>query len=233
MAVNYAPPKPQIHYPDADGQPLAESDFQREPLMYAVEALNTFFADRPEVYVSGNMFVYYRQGDPEAVVAPDVFVTVGIPKHKRNSYRLWEEGKAPDFVLEITSNATYDKDQGAKVGIYALLKVREYFQFDPTRDYLQPPLQGLRLAGRGYEPLPPKTLPDGALSIHSDVLGLELRWLAGSGDLRFFDPATGSLLRSYAEAEAYAAEQAAARRAAEDEIARLRTELERLKGRPP
>ena len=232
MTVNYAPPQPQIHYPDSDGRPAAESDFQREPLMYAVEALNTFFADRPEVYVSGNMFVYYRQGDPEAVVAPDVFVAFQTPKRKRHSYRVWEEGKAPDFVLEITSNATYDKDQGAKVGIYALLKVREYFQFDPTRDYLQPPLQGLRLAGRGYEPLPPKT-SGGALSIASEVLGLELRWLAESGDLRFFNPATGLLLRSYAEAEAYAAEQAAARRAAEDEIARLRTELERLKGSPP
>ena len=74
MAVNDAPAKPQIHCPAADRQPMAESDFQREPLMYAVEALTTFFADRPEVYVSGNMFVYYRQGDPEAVVAPDVFV---------------------------------------------------------------------------------------------------------------------------------------------------------------
>lgn len=217
MAVNLAPPKTQIHYPDSDGQPMAESDFQREPLIYAVESLGIFFASRPDVYVSGNMFVYYRQGDPEAVVAPDVFVVMGAAKHKRNSYRIWEEGKVPDFVLEITSNATYDKDQGAKVGIYSLMKVQEYFQFDPTRDYLQPPLQGLRLAGRGYEPLPLKTLPDGALSVYSEVLGLELRLLAESGDLRFFNPATGSILRSHAEAE--------------EEVARLRAELDRLKGK--
>jgi Uma2 family endonuclease len=224
---------------------MAESDFQREPLIYAVESLNIFFAGRADVYVSGNMFVYYRQGDPEAVVAPGVFVALGVAKHKRNSYRVWEEGKAPDFVLEITSNATYDKDQGAKVGIYSLMKVREYFQYDPTRDYLQPPLQGLRLAGRGYEPLPPKTLPDGALAIYSEVLGLELRLLAENGELRLFDPAAQSLLRSHAEAEAYAVEQAAARRlaesradqeaaarrAAEEEAARLRAELERLKGK--
>lgn len=217
MAVNLAPPKTQIHYPDSDGQPIAESDFQREPLIYAVESLSIFFAGRPDVYVSGNMFVYYRQGDPEAVVAPDVFVVMGAAKRKRNPYRIWEEGKVPDFVLEITSNATYDRDQGAKVGIYSLMKVQEYFQFDPTRDYLQPPLQGLRLAGRGYEPLPLKTLPDGALSVYSEVLGLELRLLAESGDLRFLNPATGSMLRSHAEAE--------------EEVARLRAELERLKGK--
>ncbi|MBI3760775.1 MAG: Uma2 family endonuclease, partial [Chloroflexi bacterium] len=59
MAVNYAPPQTRIEYPDSDGEPMAESDFQRELLIYAVKALDIFFADRPDVYVSGNMFVYY------------------------------------------------------------------------------------------------------------------------------------------------------------------------------
>ena len=223
MAVNYAPPKPKIYYPDSDGAPMAESDFQRQSLTYAVEALGIFFAGRPDVYVSGNMFLYYEKGNPQAVVAPDVFVVLGIPKAKRRSYLLWKEGKAPDFVLEITSESTPAGDQGPKRGLYALLGVREYFLFDPTSDYLEPPLQGLRLEGNSYEPLPGQLLPDGGLSLHSETLGLELRLDAKSNDLRFFDPASGQILLSHAEATARAER-------AEAEVERLRVELARLRG---
>lgn len=235
MAVNYAIPQTQIHYPDSDGKPMAESDFQRGPLIYAVEALSIYFADRPEVYVSGNLFIYYERGKPESVVAPDVFVVFGVPKRKRNSFRLWEENKAPDFVVEITSDATHAQDQGPKRGTYAYLGVREYFQFDPTGDYLEPRLQGLRLAGRNYDPLPTESLPDGSLSIHSRVLGLEVRLI--QDELRFFDPATGRKLLSHAEAELarreaemVAVRESAARHAAEAEVERLRAELARLRG---
>lgn len=62
----------EIEYPSEDGKPMAESDFQLRPLTYAVEALGIYFQDRPNVYVSGDLFVYYEKGNPEAVVAPDV-----------------------------------------------------------------------------------------------------------------------------------------------------------------
>jgi len=67
---------------------MAKSDFQREPLTYAVEALGAYFQRRDDVYVSGNLFIYYEEGNPEAVVAPDVFVVFGAPKHRRSSYML-------------------------------------------------------------------------------------------------------------------------------------------------
>ena len=53
-----------VDYPDTDGLPMAESDFQRKPLTYAVEALDIYFQDRPDVYVSGNLFLYYRKETP-------------------------------------------------------------------------------------------------------------------------------------------------------------------------
>jgi Uma2 family endonuclease len=247
MAVKYAFPQIEIQYPDSDGQPMAESDFQREPLIYAVEALTIFFADRPDVYVSGNMFLYYERGHPELVVAPVVFVVMGVARRQRHSYKLWEEGKAPDFVLEITSHATHTTDQGPKRGLYAFLGVREYFQYDPTGDYLEPRLQGLRLRGRNYQALPVRTQPEGMVSVYSAVLGLELRLDAAHGEFRFFDPMSGQVLRSHAEAEAYAGQEAAARRAAETraereaaarraaevEVERLRAELARLRGETP
>lgn len=192
-------PAHAIDYPDSDGQPMAESDFQRESLIYAVESLRIYFRDRDDIYVSGNMFVYYEEGNPKAVVAPDVFVVIGTPSRDRSSYKLWQEPKGPDFVLEITSRSTYSEDQGAKRGIYALLGVSEYWQYDPTRDYLQPVLQGLQLADRNYWPLPAKRPPDGGLLMHSAVLDLDLR--VDDGGLRFYDPATGQKLRSHSEAE--------------------------------
>ena len=123
-----------IVYPDTDGLPMAETDFQRKPLTYAVDALDIYFQDCPEVYVSGNLFIYYEEDNPKAVVAPDVFVVIGADKHDRRTYRLWEEPKGPDFVLEITSQSTRTQDQGTKRERYAALGVQEYIQYDPTRE---------------------------------------------------------------------------------------------------
>ena len=119
-----APRPPPVDYPDSDGQPVAETDFQRIPLWYANDALARYFRDRNDVYVSANMFVYFEEGNPRAVVAPDVFVVLGAPDQKRRSYKVWEEPKAPDFVLEITSHSTRSVDQGPKRRIYGVNPIR-------------------------------------------------------------------------------------------------------------
>ncbi len=219
-----------IVYPSEDGQPMAESDFQRTPLMYAVEALRRHFRDRSDVYVSGNLFIYYREGSPRSQVAPDVFVVFGAPNHDRCSYLLWQEPKAPDWVLEITSHSTRQKDQYRNPRLYAALGVGEYWQYDPTQDYLVPALQGSQLLGKRYVRLAERWSPDGTLVVASPVLGLELH-LTAEG-LRFVDPQTGQRLRNYDETEheRQAAEQAhqaaeQARQAAEQ--ARQAAELAR------
>jgi Uma2 family endonuclease len=198
-----------VTYPDSDGLPMAESDATRDYLIYSVEALGNYFQNRPDVYVSGNLFIYYEQGNPKAVVAPDVFVVLGVEKKKRLSYKVWEEhDKIPDFVLEITSKSTASEDRGTKKGLYAYLGVKEYFQYDPTADYLKPPLQGFRLAEGNYLPIPEGMTSD-HLSIFSEVLGLEL-WLESNGEMRFYSPATGEKLLSPKEMgqAKYLAEQA-------------------------
>ncbi len=222
------PRRPVVDYPETDGKPMAESDFQRKPLTYAVEALDLFFRERSDVYVSGNLFVYYEKGNPDAVVAPDVFVVVGVPKRDRTSYFTWQEGKGPDFVIEITSRATRWEDQGTKRALYAHLEVREYFQYDPTGDYLKPALQGYRLGiGGDYTPILPRADTPGAVTLPSQVLGLDLR--LREGRLRFYDPVADRQLPNYQEAELArrAAETRAA--AAEAELAHLRVELARLR----
>ena len=206
-----------IDYPSSDGKPMAESDSQRIPLTYAVDCLRHYFRNRPEVYASGNLLIYFEQGTL-ARVAPDVFVVFGARNRneERSSYRLWEEAKAPDFVLEITSHATWREDQVRKRKLYQRLGVREYWQYDPTRDYLEPPLQGLELVRGEYEPLPGWKLADGTLAARSEVLGLELR-LAGRR-LRFHDPQTGEDLPDLTETDEQRRAEAAARQAAETRV---------------
>ncbi|MCY4469536.1 MAG: Uma2 family endonuclease [Thiotrichales bacterium] len=192
------PAPPAVEYPCSDGQPMAETEFQLIPLINAISALRSHFAGREDVYVVGNMFLYYQEGNPRAVVAPDLFVVVGAPKHKRHTYKLWEEPKAPDFVLEVTSRSTRKVDQGRKREVYASLDVGEYWQFDPTGDYLAPRLQGLQLHRGDYRPLPSVATVDGGLLLHSPTLGLDVRLERGE-ELRFHDPATCQDLLSYEE----------------------------------
>lgn len=211
---------PPIKYPESDGAPMAETDFQRNPLIYAVKALEIYFRAQPDVYVSGNLFVYYEAGNPRANVAPDVFVVRGAPKHERRSYRLWQEPHGPDFVLEITSRSTQHQDQHRKPQTYAQLGVQEYWQYDPTGDYLSPPLQGFRLVAGRYEPMAAVADAGASLRLHSDVLGLDV--VLEQGRLRFFDTVRQQYLLSPEEteearqaAEARAAQEAALRQAAE------------------
>ena len=154
-------------------------------------------------------------------------------------YKTWIEGKSPDVVIETTSKKTRRKDTVDKPALYAQLGVKEYFLFDPTQDYLEPSLQGHRLAGEGYVQIS----PDPAGGLDSQELGLRL--VAVENRLRFYRLDTGEILRTRteraqqeaarAQQEANRAQQeaeradreAAARQAAEAEIARLRKELGR------
>ena len=228
-----------IDYPTEDGEPMAETDAQGIPLMYAVIGLRDYFRPRPDVYVSGNLLIYYEEDNRNASVAPDVFVVIGVPGHPRPIYKVWEEGKAPDFVLEITSRHTRDKDEGPKRDLYERLGVQEYWQYDPTGDYLEPRLRGMALQRGEYRPLTPNWSADGTQVMLSEVLGLELR-VAGS-ELRFRDPMSGEPVRTLSEsneerrraeqerrrAESRLAQEAEARRAAEARVAELEALLRR------
>ena len=226
MAISPNQLDTEIIYPHSDGKPMAESDPARDYLIYGVEVLDIHFQDRKDVYVSGNLFIYYRKGVPSAVVAPDVFVVFGVAKKKRLSFKVWEEeDKVPSFVLEVTSATTQENDEEEKPIKYARLGVREYFQYDPSGDYLKPQLKGSSLVKGKYQPIAPDLLPNDVLSIHSEVLGLDLRLIGG--ELRFYEPQTERRLLSHKE-EVQARQQAEqARQQAEqarwDAIPRLLT----------
>ena len=214
---------PAVVYPCSDGQPMGESDLHIECMLYVLSALKWHFEKRGRegAYVSANSFLYYEQGNPRAVVAPDVFVVRGIPNHLRDSYLLWKEPKGPDFVLEVTSASTRRDDERRKRGVYAALGVEEHFLYDPRGEYLAPPLQGYRLRAGEYRPLPAvAVLPGGGMAVYSEVLGLELRDLPEERMLRLHDPQTARDLLTYRESEQAREQEAAARQATEEVLGR-------------
>ena len=229
MSQTLVPPA-AVEYPSGDGKPMAENDAQLAAIVYGIGALRVYYQDRDDVYVSGDLLMYYEEGNPKVSVAPDVFVVFGVEDRMRMHYLVWKEGKAPDFVLEVASKSTWREDLGPKRDIYARLGVKEYWMYDPTGEYFTPVLQGLRLAGSAYVRQLAVSSPDGALTLSSETLGLELR--AKDGEMRFRNPVTGQTLLSHGELAAArrAAESradAAARQVAEARIA----ELEALLGK--
>lgn len=222
------------YYPESDGLPMAQNDLEHCTICHAAEALRDHFRGRPDVHVRGDMLIYYERWDRSKSVVPDIFVVRGVGSVSRRSYKIWEEGKPPDFVMEIASPSTKKNDRVDKHRIYAKLGVGEFWRFDPTGETFRPPLAGRQLRGaqlgpRGYEPL----RPNGPDSIRSEVLGLDVRVV--DGDLRFWDPVKRRHLRTLEEAQSERRlaerERDSERRsrvAAQAELAELRARLEAL-----
>ena len=125
LHIPYAPTDTADLYPDTDGEPMAASDLHLEILIWLLQALRAHFAEMPDTYVSGDILTYYTEGNPRDVVAPDVLVSFGIGQKRRHTYKVWEEGKVPDFVMEFSSKTTYQKDLTDKKALYAMLGICE------------------------------------------------------------------------------------------------------------
>ena len=258
--MTLAKPRPQVRGADLpydDGIPL-ESEWHVAAMGLLIDILRYHWRERRDIYVAGNMFVYFApdQVKTRDFRGPDFFVVKGVrDNHMRHSWVVWEEdGLTPDYVIELASESTVKFDLGGKKSIYErILKTPEYVVYDPNRERLR----GWRLVRGRYEEL----APDARGWLWSEELGL---WLGVAAYrfinqttavkvLRFFDEG-GELLPTPHEAEARRAEaeaqraeaetqraeaeaqraeaatqwaevEAAARRAAEAEIARLQALL--------
>ncbi len=203
-----------VHYPIEDDEPLAESEHQLIPLTYAYAALTAWFESDPTTWVGADMFLYYEEGIPRSVVAPDVFVVTETHKtHRRNIFQTWVEGRVPELVLEVMSRTSVRRDLETKYGLYERLGVREYWLYDPTDEgFLEPRLQGNLLVGGEYSSIE-VTSESGRLVGVSEVLGLQLH--AEAEWFRLFDPVLGEYLPDSQE-----------QKRARDEAERAREEAE-------
>ena len=203
-------------YPSSDGRPMAQNSRQARELTQAFFWLDNHYSEDPDVEVCADMLIYYKKVGRQRSLAPDVFVAFGVRKDlDRKTYNVWEEGKPPDWVLEILSASTskHDLDPKLKQSIYCRMGVREVWLFDPTGELTHPRLKGLHLAGQAYRPLPEIKVPDVPLALYSPVLGLQLH--VRDDSLRFWNPRTGKYLLTVAEYKLTLAESERKRQKAE------------------
>ena len=219
VSLHHERDDPTIEYPDSDGEPLADNKFQAVAMVDFFSALETYFAERTDVYIGIDQLLYYILNDPTRSIAPDVFAVFGAHgSHPRRSWIVSREGgTVPAFVLEVASEGTWRNDATRKRDIYAQIGVAEYWRFDPEGAHYPVPLIGERLVNGEYEPIAVETDDAGILRGHSDVLGLDL-CVRAELELRLYDPTTGEWLRSHQESELE-------RLAAQDRIRQLEAQM--------
>ena len=167
----------------------------------------------------------------EGVLYPDLLIAFNADPaadEARNGYLIPEQGKPPDFVLEVASASTALRDQTAKRDAYAAMAIPEYWRFDPTggRQY-QTHLAGDRLVDGVYQPIHIDQSDPAHFWGRSAVLGLDLCW--EEGRLRFYDPVTQRYLSTFMEESAARTQETEARSQAEARVRELEEELRRLR----
>lgn len=218
-------PFTSCYYPESDGKPMGETDEHRIAMIRHIELLKRYYRGQ-KVYVTGDLLLYYEQGNNKKFLVPDLFVVKGIEQKNRRIYKLWTPGIAPCVAIETTSRKTKSKDTRVKPKLFAHIGISEYFLIDPTSDYLDPPLQGYRMTSEGY-----RQLVDDGQGLISEQL--QLRLVEEEGVLQFYRLDNGQRLLT-AEEEKELLEQSMTttrleRDSALERVRELEAELKRLR----
>ena len=193
--------------------------------------LSQYLGSADSTLVTGERYVilgpHFDRNDcryPDLLVAFDVDPAA---YRARNGYMVSEQGKPPDFILEVASPHSADTDRGVKKDYYERLEVGEYWLFDSDGEFYGFTLRGYRLSGGRYEEIEVSEIAPGTLQGYSAALNLNLR--AAEGCLGWHDPATGEHIPTLVSERARAERERAARvrEAARAEMAEARAEEER------
>ncbi len=161
---------------------------------------------------------------------PDLLIAFDVDPdlyYEQNGYVIADQGKPPDFILEVASPSTARVDTVEKREDYAAFGVREYWRFDHTGESHGTRLAGDRLVGERYEPIEIVEIAPGVLQGESEALNLWLRW--EDGELGWYDPATGEHIPTFDSTQAELAAEREARLASETRVRELEAELRRLR----
>ena len=232
--------QPRIVFPDPpEHRPDNMTSFNHLAATGSVYHLIQHFGNPETTLVAGE---HYLSPEPRRSIAglkvPDLLIAFDVDPaayEASNAYVISEQGKPPDFVLEVASPSTGRADVTVKREAYAALGIAEYWRFDETGEFHGARLAGDRLAGGSYEPILIEALAEDVLQGHSAALDLYLRW--ERGQLTWHDPATGRHIATLeTEREARIREQIRAESAeiradnAETRVRELEAELRRLRG---
>ena len=223
-------PRERFVLPDPpEGDPEDMTSFDHLTLSGSVHHLAQHLGNSETTIVAGERYLTREPGAPSADrMAPDLLIALGADPEtyrENNGYIISEQGRPPDFVLEIASRSTGRQDVVEKRAAYAGLGIPEYWRFDETGEFHGTRLVGDRLVDGQYEPVPIETVEEGVLQGYSNVLNLLIRW--DRGHLGWYDPETGQHIATFVQ-ERVRAESAEARaNAAEARVRELEAELER------
>ena len=196
--------------------------------------LRRHLGDKDSMIVLSEVPVRWSPNQVEGHRIPDLIIAFDVDSPliiEQNGYSIREQGKPPDFVLEVASATTGRQDVVDKRHDYAAFGIPEYWRFDPTGGRRHDaPLAGDRMEGGEYQPVEIHELEPNHLHGHSDILDLDACW--DHGKLRWFDRSSGQHLLTFAEEqealvserEAHAAEREA-RIAAEARVRELEEQL--------
>jgi len=167
-------------------EPPLETYRHLKQLILLLSCLERLWQARQDFFAGGNMSIYYstRQLKSEDVRGPDFFVVLNTQRKERKSWVVWEEdGKYPNFILEILSDTTAKNDKGLKKQLYQdVFRTPDYFWFDPYT--LE--LAGFKLNYRRYEQIVPNEqgwLWSEELQLYLGIVGEQLRFFTLSGEL--------------------------------------------------
>lgn len=190
----------------------------------SVAYLIDHFGNPATTVIGGELYLQPELNTPQSARrVPDLYIAFGVDApayYARNAYVIAEQGKPPDFVLEIASPTTANLDLGPKRNNYESWGVTEYWRFDPTGEHHGERLAGDRLVAGRYQPIDIAQVSNERWHGYSAVLDLHLAWNAGQ--LLWIDPATDSPITTLAD-------ERAARQQAEARVQELEAELQRLR----
>ncbi len=236
----FEPPPTEDELPYEDGVPVESTKHALQRDLCA-RPLSRHLGTAGDYYIGTDQALYYSllQARRTDFRAPDFMIMLDVERRLRKSWLVWQEdGRVPDVIIELLSASTAAMDKGEKLRAYEqLVRVPEYFLFDPDSGELLGYRLGLSAGRVAYQPI----AQNAAGRLPCERLGLDLGLWEGDYEgyrtfwLRWFTK-EGTLLPTSQEAEA--AEQAARQQAeaarqqaetraeaAEAEIAHLRALL--------
>ncbi len=210
MTGKLVPQTPAKQFPD-----FPPRDDMNNPLyLYRPGYLTTLhrhFGSLDTTLVISETPLAWRHSQQVGLLIPDLLVAFDVDPDTvitQRGYAIEEQGKAPDFVLEVASESTGRHDEGRKRRGYQDYKVSEYWRFDPSGgEYHRQHLGGDRLVDGVYQPIDIIQTDEQHYWGHSTALNLDVCW--ENMQLRWYDPITRRYLRTHDEE---AAERAAERR---------------------
>ena len=196
-----------------------------------LENLSIHFGNPESTLVTADRWIVVT---PEQVTSharrPDLLIAFNVsPEDYRqsNGYISSEQGKPPDFVMEVASATTAEADTGEKRDYYASMGIPEYWRFDETGQHHGQRLAGDQLVGDSYAPIEVREVEPGVLEGYSEVLNLRIRWQ--QGHLLWIDPATNAPVPRHRQTIAERDQAMTRAEQAEERANRLEAELSRLR----